>query len=307
MRDEPIPSIVLARADHEGDGGAGWAAGLPDALDRLAAAWGLRIERWIDGGSGSIVARVTRADGTRAVLKLSVPDPTFARRTDLLRRAAGIGYVRLLEVDEPAHAVLLEPLGGSVDRSGLPPERRLTALASVLRLAWRAPRASGPDGDPVDKAAGLHDLVERHALLRPDVCPAAVVDAALAIADLRSAAFDPSRCVVTHGDPAQPNLLDARPRAEFVFVDPDGFVGDPAYDLGVALRDWCGELAALGPTRTVEHYAGILSEASGMPARDILEWGFLERVSTGLYIAALGEDELARPHLDTAAALVRGE
>jgi streptomycin 6-kinase len=39
---------------------------------------------------------------------------------------------------------------------------------------------------------------------------------------------------------------------------------------------------------------------TGVPAVAIWEWGFLERVSTGLYIMSLGEPELARPFLETA-------
>lgn len=37
-----------------------------------------------------------------------------------------------------------------------------------------------------------------------------------------------------------------------MFVDPDGFLGDPTYDLGVVLRDWCPELLA-GDAPSVAH------------------------------------------------------
>ena len=50
-----------------------------------------------------------------------------------------------------------------------------------------------------------------------------------------------------HGDPHPGNLLAVRPRQGapkgWCFVDPDGFVADRAYDLGVALRDWSWLLA----------------------------------------------------------------
>jgi streptomycin 6-kinase len=63
-----------------------------------------------------------------------------------------------------------------------------------------------------------------------------------------------------HGDAAAANVLQVlapREGAEtgFVLVDPDGFVGDPAYDLGVALRDWCPQLLASGdPLTLARHY-----------------------------------------------------
>ena len=95
-----------------------------------------------------------------------------------------------------------------------------------------------------------------------------------------------------------------RPGADtgYVFVDPDGFVADRAYDLGVALRDWSSTL--LGPdARTVaEGYCTVLAEHTGVDAQRIWEWGFLERVSTGLYLLDVvgAPDRVARPYLDSA-------
>ena len=112
---------------------------------------------------------------------------------------------------------------------------------------------------------------------------------------------------MVHGDPHPGNLLAVRaprPGADtgYVFVDPDGFVADRAYDLGVALRDWSSTL--LGPdARTVaEGYCAVLAEHTGVDAQRIWEWGFLERVSTGLYLLDVvgAPDRVARPYLDSA-------
>src|SRR6185503_18565663 len=106
------------------------------------------------------------------------------------------------------------------------------------------------------------------------------------------------------------NALAARsPRSGaetgYLLVDPDGFAGDPAYDLGVALRDWHSQLlAADDPTRLARRYAELLAAGSGLDAQEVWEWGYLERVSTGLHALALGADELARPLLATAQLLL---
>ena len=90
-----------------------------------------------------------------------------------------------------------------------------------------------------------------------------------------------------------------------MFVDPDGYLADPAYDLGVALRDWCPELlAASDPAALARRYCRTLAAHSGHDEDAIWEWGYLERVSTGLYCLAMGADELGRPFLQTAAALL---
>ena len=71
----------------------------------------------------------------------------------------------------------------------------------------------------------------------------------------------------------------------YVFVDPDGFVADRAYDLGVALRDWSGRVARPGrPRGGGELSATTLAERSGSGRDPDLGMGFLERVSTGLYL-----------------------
>ena len=102
-------------------------------------------------------------------------------------------------------------------------------------------------------------------------------------------------------------VLADRPGAEtgFVFVDPDGFVGDPAYDLGVALRDWCPQiLSAEDPVALTRGYCRLLARDSGLDEQAIWEWGYLERVSTGLYATAMGAHELGRPFLETAEMLL---
>lgn len=114
-----------------------------------------------------------------------------------------------------------------------------------------------------------------------------------------------------HGDPHPGNLLtvrEPRPGAEtgYVFVDPDGFVADRAYDLGVALRDWTSLLLGPDARRVAEGYCAVLAARSGVDAQRIWEWGFLERVSTGLVVLDVvrGPDAVARPHLDSAERLV---
>jgi streptomycin 6-kinase len=142
-------------------------------------------------------------------------------------------------------------------------------------------------------------------------CPERVIARALSYANRRAAAFDPDRCVVVHGDPHPGNALRVpapRPGAEsgYVFVDPDGFLADPAYDLGVVLRDWCAELLAGDAPALARRYCRLLAGHSGVDEAAIWEWGYLERVSTGLFVAGLGEHELARPYLHTAL-LLAGE
>lgn len=269
-------------------GGDGWLADLPATIAALERRWGITVGERLAGGTSSYVATAVTATGEPAVVKISVPVVAFDREVRTLRAAGGRGYVRLVAADLDRYAALLEPLGGSLADSGLPPERQLAVLADLFPLAWAVPR---DDLAPTDKAAALAEFVGT-------ADRSAVVDEALRCAERRSAAYDPDRCVVVHGDAAAANVL-RRPGDGWVFVDPDGFVGDPAYDRGVAIRDWCAELLAAADPRTLlRSYCDVL----GGDPDATWDWGFLERVSTGLYLVSLGGD--GAPHLDSAAALL---
>jgi streptomycin 6-kinase len=126
---------------------------------------------------------------------------------------------------------------------------------------------------------------------------ARVVDLALTCARRRAGGTE--RLVVVHGAPHPANAL-RRPDGTYVFVDPDGFVADPAYDLGVVLREWCPELLSGDAPALAARYCRLLADRTGIDPTAIGEWGFLERVSSGLHILELGMADLARPYLDTA-------
>lgn len=90
----------------------------------------------------------------------------------------------------------------------------------------------------------------------------------------------------------------------YVFVDPDGFLADPAYDLGVLVREWCTHLLqAPDPTREVEGWCRLLAGVTGLDEEVIWEWGYIERVTTGLHLMGLGLVGRGRPFLDVAARL----
>ena len=287
------------RARLLGAQGETWLAGLPGVVADLLRRWALTVERELDGGTGSWVARVRRADGTPAVLKIALPDGSGDREADVLRAADGRGYVRLLDAAPEHVAVLLELLGPSLDHSGLAPERQITVLCDLLRDAWRVPRPD--DLAPEPKAHGLAALVTRlwEELGRP--CSRRVVDRALECARRRGVA---DRLVVVHGDPHPGNAL--RRADGFAFVDPDGFVADPAYDVGVVLRDWCPQLLAGDPVALADRYARLAAARTGLDRTAIVEWAFLERVSTGLFVLSFGRADAAAPFLATAERLAQG-
>ncbi|MEU3737764.1 phosphotransferase [Streptomyces sp. NPDC032198] len=304
-----VQPLVRRKAHSMGALGERWLTELPALLGDLERRWSIGVGAPLPGGTTSYVARARTREGRDAVLKVSLPAPDFAGQVRTLRLAEGRGYARLLAHDLGRHAMLQEALGPSMDRVGLAPRQQIETLCVMLRSAWRVPRAAELTVDPAEeKARTLGDLVARlwESLGRP--CSERVVTRALAYAGRRAAAFDPGRCVVVHGDPHPGNALRVlAPRAGadagFVFVDPDGFLADPAYDLGVVLRDWCAELRGrdrVAAGSLLRSYCALLADRTGVDGQAVWEWGFLERVSTGLFVLGFGAEELGRPFLDTA-------
>ncbi|SDJ90819.1 aminoglycoside phosphotransferase family protein [Streptomyces indicus] len=302
----PLSPMVRSKALGLGRAGRRWLDELPALLRSLERDWGLTVGPSLAGGSEACVLRVSTAAGEEAVLKLALPDEGFTRQARTLRLAEGRGYVRLLRHDAERHALLLEALGEPLDQLA-PPERQMDVLAGLLRQAWDVPP---PGGAAEDKAAGLHALVERlwEELGRP--CPEPVVAHALRCARRRSTAA--AQYVLVHGDPHPGNALRVRtdrPGASsgYVFVDPEGFPAPAAYDVGVVLRDWCPQLLAGDALGTARGYCARLAAGTGQDPVAVWEWGFLERVSTGLYCLAHGAEEMGRPFLETAALLLGEE
>jgi len=299
--------MLPAKARALGAVGESWLSALPELVREVAARWDLADLTALDGGTEAFVARARRGDGSQAVLKLGLPGDGFATEVDTLLRARGNGYVQVLAHGPDLGAVLLEPLGRPLDRTGLAPSEQITTLCRLLPSAWAVPVDGGL---LLDKAARLAASIESMWGALEDPASVPVRDQALAYAERRGRSFREDRCVVVHGDAACANALEVlspRTGAEtgFVFVDPDGFVGDPAYDVGVALRDWCGELAASrDPGATLQAWCRLAAAAAGCGADEVWEWAFLERVSTGLYCLELGAEEVGRPFLDVAATLV---
>lgn len=302
-----LQPVVQRKLASLGTVGQRWLAELPGLVAELEKRWSISVGESLPGGSASFVAKARTRDGGEVVLKLVIPQLDGAGEVSTLVRARGRGYVQLHEYDASLNAMLQEPLGPAMDRLDWSAEQVIETLCLTLRQAWTVPIPSR--SAKYDKARELAELVadlwER--LDRP--CSLRVLEQALAFAQRRSQAFDPATAILVHGDPHPGNALRVlrdRPGAEsgFVFVDPDGFVAEPAYDLGVVLRDWCRELAAGQAEALAQHYCASLADAGGVDETAVWEWGFLERVSTGLYLIHYGSQRQGRDFLDTAEMLV---
>ncbi len=288
-----LPDIVRRRAEQQGDPGKAWLAALDATVADLARAWSLTIGPVMSGGTEALVLEVIQSSGAPAVLKLPYPgsDPTDRERRTF-QAAAGRGYATLLRHDPASRAMLLERLGPMLDNLGLSLDDQMAAICQTLQRAWTAPLPTAPMMTGPEKAADLAAFIETtwEALDRP--CPEPAIARALAFAAARAAAHDLANSVLAHGDAhAWNTLADPANPGQFKFVDPDGLIIEPAYDLAIPMREWSDDLLAGDPLERGKARCRRLADLTGLPEEPIWQWGYIQRVSTGLVCLELGLPE----------------
>jgi streptomycin 6-kinase len=281
-----VPVLVRQRALANRLAGRAWLANLPEVVTVLAERWGLKLGDGLEGGTASYVVTATDLSGQACVLKVAMPleiDDTdsFTRSVKVHQLAVGRGCAKLLEHDPSVPAMLLERLGPNLEQVGMPLPQVLDAITTTLREFWRpvGPETGLPTG--AEKAAWLARYINATwtSLNRP--CPKSVIDKALTLCEKRAAAFDARHAILVHGDAHGWNTLEAG-SGSYKFVDPEGLRSEPEHDLSVAMREYNQPLLAGDTAQLVRQRAELLATRCDVDAEAVWEWGFIERVSTGL-------------------------
>ena len=299
-----IPALVRQRAEANGVAGRRWLDELPEMVAALAGRWGLRLGESFRGGTASyVVAAVDRLDRP-CVLKVGMPtdmdeEGAFARSVRVHRLAGGRGCAELLDSDASVPAMLLERLGSNLDDLGMDVPEILDTIATTLRAFWRPVAADVGLPTGADQAVWLARYIETSWDELGQPCDRDVIDRALALCEERGAAFDPTKAVLVHGDAHGWNTLDDG-RGTFKFVDPEGLRSEPEHDLSVAMREYNRPLLAGDTPRLVRERAELLASRCDVDPQAVWEWGFIERVSTGLANLRNFGDDNGRAFLEVA-------
>src|SRR5215213_2180069 len=209
---------------------------LPRLLAELTRLWSLTLGPHYPAISWNYVAPATRADGTRAVLKVSRHVEETRNEIAALRLWDGDGAARLLAADADLGAVLterLEPGSMLTEVAAVDDDAATEIAAGVLRRLWRA----------VPERHGLRSLADwcaaydrnRVALSRgADGFPASLFRRADALR--RDLLASTERDSVLHGDLHHANVLRAE-RDPWLAIDPKGLTGDRCFDLCMFFRN----------------------------------------------------------------------
>ncbi|MGH2633243.1 MAG: aminoglycoside phosphotransferase family protein [Tepidiformaceae bacterium] len=287
-----VPTLVRRRALAMGETGAAWLQQLDTIVARLASDWDLQVGRVLDGGSSALVAEVRMPGDLAAILKVAGPDFNSVE-ADILRAAGGRGYARLYHHNRAERAMVVERLGPPMWQEHWPQDQQLPLYCAAIQEAWKVTFDFQGLTNGAGKAAWLEDFIPRtwESLERP--CRERTVAVALDYSARRRTAFDPARAVICHGDAHPGNLLAPLDSSgTYKFIDPEGDFIEPEYDLGCWLRGWRpARRHEPDPGRLAREAAGQLAVLTGKDAQAIWEWGFAERVSSGLVLMQLGHKE----------------
>ncbi|MFI2203686.1 aminoglycoside phosphotransferase family protein [Streptomyces sp. NPDC020192] len=227
-----IPAeLAEAQATYNGAEGRAFIASLPELVAHFLDRWRLRLDGPSMNGVSALVLPVVRADGTRAALKLQLPDEENAGEPVALRIWDGDGAVRLLDHDPATGTLLLERLDESRMLAGIADTRAAVDIVARL-LAHLTSFPAPPDMRRLDDIAEA--MLERtpRALERIGDPEArrTVADCAAAV---REVAGEPSDRLL-HWDLHFENVL-AADRADWLAIDPKPLAGDPGFELWPAL------------------------------------------------------------------------
>jgi len=233
---------------------------------------------------------VLKIDRTKAILKIGLPTVCdCANEAKIFRLANGRGYPQLFELSTEHNAMLIEELGTPLEQSGLSYREQIKVVCETLQDAWIP--LDEPHGlmTGKEKAISLAEFITNIYKELSFACSEDTISLALDYSAERQAAYTPEGCVLVHGDAHPLNTLKAE--QGYKFVDPDGLFAEAEFDLAIPMREGNAELLAGDTIELAHERCELLAALTGTDAKAIWQWGFMERVSTGLLLTQLGFTE----------------
>ena len=269
-----IPDVLARNViGFRGEDGRQWLARLPELVTGYVESWNLEPGEPCPGMSYNYLCFVSLEDGADAVLKLGVPGGPVHSEADALRAFDGRACVRLLRADRAAGVLLLERVRPGATLDTIEDDDAATGAAAEVMARVRRP---APGNHPF---ATVRKWSEGLARLRvafdgsTGPFPKEMVERAEALyaelLDNTTASF------LLHGDLHHANLLSAG-REPWLAIDPQGVVGDPAYEAAPFLRNNLSGSA--DPAGTVARRARIIAETMDLDPGRLLDWARAESV-----------------------------
>ncbi|MGA9533732.1 MAG: aminoglycoside phosphotransferase family protein [Anaerolineales bacterium] len=263
-----------------GPRGAAWLAELPARIDRIASLWDLKVEVPFAELHYHYVTAAVRLDGSGAVLKLAVPGVEIDREADCLRVYAGEGAPVLLAHDSNLGALLMERVRPGHNLMGLDEAQAIAVACGLMSQLHKPVGESAQFPTVADWGKGFGRLRGRFDGKTGPLPESLVAKAEGVFWDLESAMAPP---VLLHGDLHHGNVL-ASDRQPWLAIDPQGVIGESAYEVGAFLRNPTPGVASRPDLRKLlASRVAMFSEIIDVDRRRIAGWGFAQAVLSAVW------------------------
>jgi streptomycin 6-kinase len=244
-----------------------WLKSLPELVDKFANKYGLTGLVPVKNLSYNYVLFGLRA-GQNIVLKLSLNVKELEQEAETLKAFAGHGSVKLLE--QASGALLIECASpGNTLRSYFPlrDDESVGIVCDLMRQIHKAPIPAGRAWQSINDWLCLLDK-------ELDI-PSHYIQKARSLRDQLLATSGPP--MLLHGDLHHDNILQKN--ASWAAIDPQGIIGEAAYELGAFIRNPIPEL--LNRENAIEiimNRVSIFSNNLGIDKERIQLWNFVQAV-----------------------------
>ncbi|GAA1121865.1 aminoglycoside phosphotransferase family protein [Arthrobacter flavus] len=320
-----LPATLVRHASRL-PGGRGWLSRWQDLVHSALAEWELTLDLpgarrpWF--GSVAVVLPVHRADGSRAVLKVTVPHDDALPESDALRLWAGCGAVKVLEAAREDYVLLLERLDGNHSLAGVPLAETAEIWGGLVKDLGLAP-GSGELWQDIPSVAAQAEMwtdtlpADWERLGRP--FERWLLECALEVCQVRGAVGRRSeQDVLVHSDLHYLNILPrpfpagtvglggapALPH-DYVAIDPKPVIGDAEFAVAPMLWNRIGDLFPGDPAGHLRERCSDLAFAAGLDPLLARDWSVVREVQNALSAVESGNRNDAQRSLWVASTLLR--
>ncbi len=238
--------------------------------------WNIRVSDPFPNLSYNYAAPAYDENGRQLVLKISnLPTINTKREIAALRHYDGDGAVKLIAFDLAHGALLLERAMPGTTAAALTPENDDEATriaAKLMRQLWKPITAPHPFPTVAEWGKAFARLRQNHGGGTGPL-PASLFARAEGLFAELCGEMDES--VLLHGDLHHYNIVTAE-RQAWLAIDPQGVIGEPAYEAGALLRNPLNSHKWPDMRRRLQRRLDILSEQLDLDRPRLQNWGMAQ-------------------------------
>ncbi|TYS52074.1 aminoglycoside phosphotransferase family protein [Bacillus infantis] len=253
------------------ENGIQWLSSFDDLIEECERRWKLRIGEHYKL-SYNFAAPVFMADGTEAVLKLSVPGGESKGEAYALEQLKGPGVVEVYEADVEKGILLLEKVSPGSTLAGVEDDEEAAGIAANLMKNLWVPAKDSSDLPGMEER---HQSLQRILREKPEglgPITASMLNEANSIfaENIRNTADN----FLLHGDLHHYNILDGGKNG-WIIIDPKGLIGEKEYDV---IQYLLNRLPETDAESIISKRINLFAEKAGLERDKLISWGYAHSI-----------------------------